>query len=79
MPTDSLGRGVPPYTHRRVGGPSGRASLAPVAQWIEHSPSKRNVAGSIPAWGTNTNRFNDSGLSSGSDRLPYRFASGGFQ
>lgn len=25
---------------------------APVAQWIEHPPSKRRVAGSIPAWGT---------------------------
>ena len=25
---------------------------APVAQWIEHPPSKRVVAGSIPAWGT---------------------------
>ena len=29
------------------------SSRAPLAQWIEHSPSKRNVAGSIPAWGTN--------------------------
>ena len=26
---------------------------APVAQRIEHPPSKRRVAGSIPAWGTN--------------------------
>jgi hypothetical protein len=31
--------------------PAGRP-FAPVAQWIEHSPSKREVAGSIPAWGT---------------------------
>ncbi len=29
----------------------GAGRLAPVAQWIEHSPSKRRVAGSIPAWG----------------------------
>ena len=29
-----------------------RGNQAPVAQWIERSPSKRNVAGSIPAWGT---------------------------
>ena len=32
----------------------GAGRLAPVAQWIEHSPSKRRVAGSIPAWGTDT-------------------------
>ena len=25
---------------------------APVAQWTEHPPSKRQVAGSNPAWGT---------------------------
>src|SRR5262245_21951645 len=28
--------------------------VAPVAQWIELPPSKRSVAGSIPAWGTTT-------------------------
>src|SRR4051794_35572791 len=27
-------------------------SHALVAQWIEHSPPKRGVAGPIPAWGT---------------------------
>ena len=25
---------------------------APVAQWIEQPPPKRQVAGSTPAWGT---------------------------
>lgn len=33
--------------------PYNRASQqAPVTQWIEYSPPKGKVAGSIPAWGT---------------------------
>ena len=43
--------------------PDGDGALrrsAPVAQWIEHSPSKREVAGSIPAWGTSTKNLNAS-------------------
>jgi|BarGraIncu00222A_1022003.scaffolds.fasta_scaffold78616_2 hypothetical protein len=37
-------------TSRRHGYP--RRTEAPVAQWIEQPPSKRSVAGSIPAGGT---------------------------